>query len=91
MTKKSANKSLKKASKQAASTSELKGNAWIPYKTGIIIIAVLSVGMAAMTVIQAVQLGKTIGEALLSGLFFGGMLWVIFFGFILLNRLLGRH
>lgn len=83
---------MKKASRQAAATPELKGSAWIPYRTGIIIIAVLSIGMIAMTAYQAVtQFGMTWGEGLLRGLIFGGMLWIIFFGFILLNRFLGRH
>jgi hypothetical protein len=92
MTKKSGNKSAKKATKQAGSSSELQGSAWIPYRTGIIIIAVLSIGMIAMTAYQAVtEFGMTWGEGLLRGLLFGGTLWIIFFGFILLNRLLGRH
>lgn len=92
MTKKSGNKSAKKAAKQAGSSPELQGNAWIPYRTGIIIIAVLSIGMIVMTAYQAVtEFGMTWGEGLLRGLLFGGTLWIIFFGFILLNRLLGRH
>lgn len=92
MTKKSGNKSTKKAAKQAGSASELPGNAWIPYRTGIIIIAILSIGMIAMTAYQAVtEFGMTWGEGLLRGVIFGGSLWIIFFGFILLNRLLGRH
>lgn len=92
MTKKSGNKSVKKAAKQAASTPELKGSAWIPYRTGIIIIAILSIGMALMTAYQAVtEFGMTWGDGLLRGLLFGGMLWLIFFGFILFNRFLGRH
>lgn len=92
MTKKSGNKSTKKAAKLDSEKGELKGNAWIPYRTGIILIAILSIGMIAMTAYQAVtEFGMTWGEGLLRGLFFGGMLWVIFFGFIFINRLLGRH
>ena len=92
MTKKSGNKSVKKTAKQAASSSGLQGNAWIPYRTGIIIIAILSIGMIAMTAYQAVtEFGMTWAEGLLRGVIFGGSLWIIFFGFILLNRLLGRH
>ena len=92
MTKKSGNKSAKKAAKRVESSSALQGNAWIPYRTGIIIIAILSIGMIAMTAYQAVtEFGMTWGEGLLRGVLFGGMLWVIFFGFILFNRVLGRH
>lgn len=92
MTKKASNKSAKKAAKQASAASELKGTAWIPYRTGIIIIAIVSIGMTALTVYQAMdQFGMTFGEALLRGVLFGGLLWIIFFGFILFNRFLGRH
>ena len=92
MTKKSGNKSVKKAAKKAAAAPELKGTAWIPYRSGIIIIAILSVVMAGLTIYQAIALaGKPVAEAVLWGLFYGGMLWVIFFGFILLNRFLGRN
>lgn len=92
MTKKSGNKSAKKAAKQVSTASELKGNAWIPYRTGIIIIAIVSIGMTALTVYQAMtQFGMAFGDALLRGALFGGLLWIIFFGFILFNRFLGRH
>lgn len=70
--------------------SGLKGNAWIPYRQGVIVIAVLSIGMAILTTYQALEV-KPLGEAILYGLFFGGSLWLIFFGMILVNRFLGRH
>lgn len=92
MAKKTGSKKSRQADKQDRAPAEVKSNAWIPYRTGIILIAILSIGMTALTVYQAVtESGMPFGQALLTGLFFGGMLWVIFFGFILLNRLLGRH
>lgn len=92
MTKKNGKKNPKKPDRSATASNEGISNAWIPYRTGIIIIAILSIGMAAMTVYQAVNdFGKPLAEAIFLGVFFGGMLWVVFFGFILLNRLLGRH
>lgn len=92
MTKKSKNKSASKNAKKPSTLSEPQSSAWIPYRTGIIIIAILSIGMTALTVYQAMsQFGMNFGEALLRGILFGGMLWIIFFGFILFNRFLGRH
>ena len=92
MAKKNGSKKTKQAGMQERTPADVKSNAWIPYRTGIILIAILSIGMTALTVYQAVtESGMPLGQALLTGLFFGGMLWVIFFGFILLNRFLGRH
>lgn len=64
-------------------------NAWISFRSGAIIIAILSIGMAGLTIYQALMV-KPVGEAILLGLGFGLSIWVIFFGIILLNRLLGR-
>ena len=69
---------------------DLQSNAWISFRSGAIIIGVLSVGMAVLTTIQAMEV-KPLGEAILYGLLFGASLWVVFFGLILINRLLGRH
>jgi hypothetical protein len=80
----------KKTEAKSKTASESQSSAWIPFRRGVILIALLSVGMTILTIYQAIQV-KPLGDAILYGLGFGASLWLIFFGFILLNRLLGRH
>lgn len=84
-----AKKKKKKITTEGQATPEPASNAWISFRHGVIIIAILSVAMAVLTTYQALMV-KPVGEALLLGLGFGASIWLIFFGFILLNRLLGR-
>jgi hypothetical protein len=81
-------KKQKKSEDKSEPAPELSGP-WISFRHGVIAIAVLSVLMAALTIYQALQV-KPVGEAILIGLGYGVALWVIFFGFILINRLFGR-
>lgn len=62
---------------------------WIPMKNGIIVISITSVAMAVLTAFQVAPVKGWL-EGILWGLLFGGMIWVIFFGMILLNRFLKR-
>ena len=58
---------------------------WIQMRTGVIIIAITSIGMAVLTAWQAIpNIGITNG--ILYGLFFGGLIWIIFLGFLLFRR-----
>lgn len=84
-----AKKKKKKNRVEGQPAPEPASNAWISFRHGIIIIAILSIAMAVLTTYQALMV-KPLGEALLLGLGFGSSIWLIFFGFILLNRLLGR-
>ncbi len=59
---------------------------WIKYKTGIVIITITSIVMAVLTAIQAIP-AKGILQGILWGLIYGGMIWAIFFGFLLFNRI----
>jgi hypothetical protein len=62
---------------------------WISMRSGVIVIAITSLGMAVLTALQAVPaLGWV--EGLLWSLFFGVMIWAIFFGMLFVNRLLKR-
>jgi hypothetical protein len=63
---------------------------WISMRTGVIIIAITSTIMALLTGYQAYAGGRTLVDSILLGLFFGGLIWAIFFGNILINRLLRR-
>jgi hypothetical protein len=63
---------------------------WIAYKTGIIISAITSVAMTVLTIVQAIQYGYGILEAIFRGLVFGVIIWAIFFGYLLFTRFLRR-
>jgi hypothetical protein len=63
---------------------------WISMRKGMIIIAITSVVMAVLTAWQAVPARGWL-EGILWGLLFGGMIWAIFFGNILINKLLRRR
>lgn len=81
MTKKSNGKSKKQAADQLPLNTP-----WISMKAGIIVITIVSLAMAVLTAWQVVPI-KGLGEGILYGLFFGGLIWVIFLGFVLFRRL----
>lgn len=62
---------------------------WISMRRGIIIMAFTSIAMAVLTAWQVIPSRGWL-EGILWGLLFGGLIWVIFFGNILLNRFLRR-
>ena len=67
-----------------------KAEPWIAMRTGVIIIAIISIVFAVLTGYQAYQSEKDLLDSILLGLAFGGGIWVIFFGNILINRFLRR-
>ncbi len=60
---------------------------WIPMRSGIIVIAITSIAMAALTAWEAIPV-KGVTEGILYGIFFGGLIWIIFLGFILFRRII---
>ena len=62
---------------------------WISMRKAVIVIAITSVLLAALT---AWQVAPSEGwlKGILWGLFFGGLIWIIFFGNVLVNRFLRR-
>lgn len=83
-------------SKKAKKTKERKkdeiaslNQPWISMRTGVIIIAFASVAMAVLTAWQAIPSTGWL-EGILWGLLFGGMIWVIFYGNILINKFLRK-
>jgi len=83
-------KSVRNAQKQKAKREEMPvSGPWIGMRTGLIIMAIVSLGMAVLTAIQAIPQKGTL-QGILWGLFFGGLIWVIFFGFYFFNRWLRR-
>jgi hypothetical protein len=79
MAKKQAKQNKKKTKTQGDPTAP-----WIKMRTGLIIITIVSIGMAIFMGWPAYQ---AMGfEGILWGLGFGAAIWVIFFGAIYLNR-----
>lgn len=58
---------------------------WIKMKTGLIVITIVSIGMAIFMGWPAYQAMGA--EGILWGLGFGAAIWVIFFGALYFNRL----
>ena len=58
-------------------------------RKGLIIMAITSVAMAVLTAWQVIPSRGWV-EGILWGLLFGAFIWVIFFGNILINRLLHK-
>ncbi len=59
-------------------------------RTGLILITIVSIGMAVLTAFQSVP-AKGWLEGILWGLFFGGSIWIIFLVFLLYGRLFRKH
>jgi|YNPNPStandDraft_1061719.scaffolds.fasta_scaffold11067_2 hypothetical protein len=78
-----------KAKKTAQTDATSFNKPWISMRTGHIIIAITSLIMAMLTAIQVIPY-RGWGSGILWSLFFGGMIWVIFYGMLFINRFLRR-
>jgi hypothetical protein len=81
-------KNTKKPKKQEEATPE--NQPWISMRTGLIINGIASVAMAVLTAWQVIPSRGWV-EGILWGLLFGALIWAIFFGNILINRLLRKR
>jgi hypothetical protein len=84
------NKSSKEAKEKGTKYASQPAGAWIPMRTGLIIITIISVVMAVLTAWQAVPIKGWV-EGILWGVLFGGSIWVIFLGFLLYGRLFRKE
>ena len=84
-----ANNKKLQTDKQSKSNTSLPVEPWISMRSGTIIIIFTSIGMAVLTAIQVIPVKGWL-EGILWGLLFGGLIWVIFFGMIFINRFLKR-
>lgn len=85
-----ANKKKLKADKKSKSNTILPPpKPWISMRNGTVIITFTSIGMAVLTAIQVIPVKGWV-EGVLWGLLFGGLIWIIFFGMIFINRFLKR-
>jgi hypothetical protein len=87
---KQSKKSSEKEKKKGTDLSSQPAGAWISMRTGVILITIVSVGMAVLTAMQSVP-AKGLAEGILWGLMFGGSIWIIFLGFLLYGRLFRKH
>lgn len=78
-------KKSKTASKAESNPEESKPSAWLPMKTGLILMGILSVAMVVWVAVQA-DPAMPLGERILWGLGFAGSIWVIFAVFFIINR-----
>ena len=78
-----------KAKNQLKSLAGMEAKPWISMRSGIIIISIVSIGMAVLTAIQAIAVKGWV-EGILWGVVFGALIWALFFGMIFINRLLRR-
>ena len=80
----------KKSKKKKAQGAQLPAaQPWISMNSGMKIIAFTSIGLAVLTAWQVIP-SKGWLEGILWGILFGGFIWLIFFGNILLNRFLRK-
>jgi len=84
------NKSSKETKEKGTKLASQPAGAWIPMRTGLIIITIVSVVMAVLTAWQAVPIKGWV-EGILWGVLFGGSIWVIFLGFLLYGRLFRKE
>jgi hypothetical protein len=59
---------------------------WISMRTGLIVMAIVSIGFAIYIILMSDPTATPLLNRILSGVLFGGSLWVVFFGFMLINR-----
>lgn len=62
---------------------------WLSMRRGLTIMTITSIAMAVLTAWQVIP-SKGWLEGILWGLLFGGFVWAIFFGNILINKFLRR-
>lgn len=72
-------------SEKKAQARQNQSSVWISMRTGLIIVTVISIGMAVLTAVTTIP---AIGwaEGLLWSLGFGGAVWLVFAGYFYFNR-----
>ena len=63
---------------------------WIPWKTGLMTITIVSISLALWVGWQVIATEDNIGKGVLWGLIFGGSTWIVFFGMNYFHSLFGK-
>ncbi len=79
----------KNSKKKQAAPAPPQTGPWIKMRTGLIIIAVTSIAMFALTIAQFWGTVTPL-EAIFQGLVWAALVWAAFLGMLFINRLLGR-
>ena len=82
--------SKNKSSSSKNQPQDLVPQPWIPFKTGVIVVGVVSILLAIWTIITSNPELPLI-ERILWGVVFGGSIWPVFLFFLLINRLLRKR
>jgi hypothetical protein len=80
-------KKSKKKDKKPTTEKVPLDKPWISMRSGVIVISITSIAMAALTAWEAIP-AKGLGEGIIYGILFGGLIWIIFLGFVLFRRLI---
>jgi len=63
---------------------------WIPWKSGLMAITVVSISLALWVGWQVIAAEDNIGKGVLWGLIFGGSTWAVFFGMNFFHSFFGK-
>lgn len=80
-------KKIDQKNKENSKSTGTINEAWLSMRTGLIVMAVVSLGMGALTAWSGIQTQGTV-KGLLWGLGFGAAVWVVFVIALLFNRFL---
>lgn len=69
--------------------NEIQRKPWIPRKTGLVAMTIVSISLALWVVWQVVATEDNIGKGVLWGLIFGGSTWLVFLGMNFFHSLFG--
>lgn len=78
-----------RSNKQSNQKDKLRMEPWISMRSGIIIIAITSLGMTVLTAIQVIPVKGWL-EGLLWSVLFGALIGVVFFDMNFINRFFRR-
>ena len=80
-------KNTNKKTSESEKPADRINQAWISMRTGLIVMAVVSIGMGGLTAWSAVQTQGTL-KGILWGLGFGAAVWVVFAVALMFNRVM---
>lgn len=80
---------MSKSKKRTSAKRVTEARPWLSLQAGLSLMGVTSVGLALFITAQAWH-AQTPAQAILSGIIYGGLIWVIFGGMLLFNRWTGR-